>query len=249
MLGMLPEYQTLFVVCCIFFATFVSATFGFGTALISMPLMALIIDIKTATPLAGMVGATVSILILLTHWRNVHFSSSWRLLIAAFFGIILGVYLLKSGSNYWLKFVLALVIILFSLYKLISPGKIELKSDRLSYLFGLIAGILGGAFHMNGPPVIIYGSLRHWTPSQFRATLQSFFLPAGLLALAGQYKTGLWTGEVLTLYTYCLPLVFLNVLIGNRLHKKIPEGRFDTYVYLLLTGIGTLLFIQTVSMV
>lgn len=243
------EYQTLLVLCSLFIATFVSATFGFGTALISMPLMALVIDIKTATPLAGMVGATVSILILLTHWRNVHFSSSWRLLTAAFFGIILGIYLLKSGSNYWLKCILACVIILFSLYKLISPGSIKLKTDRSSFLFGFIAGILGGAFHMNGPPVIIYGSLRRWTPSQFRATLQSFFLPAGLLALAGQYKTGLWTNEVLTLYLYALPLVLLNVLIGNHLYEKLPEGKFDMCIYLLLTGIGMLLLIQTVYMV
>jgi len=244
-----PEYQIILVLCIIFCATFVSATFGFGTALISMPLMALVIDIKTATPLAGMLGASVSILILLTHWRNVHFASAWRLLVAAFFGIILGVYLLNTGSNYWLKLMLACVLILFSLYKLTSTKFPTLKTDRSSFLFGFIAGILGGAFHMNGPPVIVYGTLRHWTPSQFRATLQSFFLPAGLLALAGQYKTGLWTGEVMTLYLYALPLVCINVLIGNRLHIRIPEGHFDKYIYLILAAIGVLLLIQTLYMV
>ena len=144
---------------------------------------------------------------------------------------------------------LASVIILFSLYKLISPKILVLKTDKTSYLFGFIAGILGGAFHMNGPPVIIYGTLRQWTPSQFRATLQSFFLPAGLLALAGQYKTGLWTGEVMTIYLYALPLVLINVMIGNRLHTKIPEGQFDTYIYLLLSALGVLLLIQSLIMV
>jgi hypothetical protein len=39
----------------------------------------------------------------------------------------------------------------------------------------LSAGVLGGAYGMNGPPLVIYGSLRGSSPQHFRATLQGYF--------------------------------------------------------------------------
>ena len=56
--------------------------------------------------------------------------------------------------------------------------KPELHSDRLAPLFGFAAGILGGAYGMNGPPLVVYGGLRRWQPTQFRAMLQGYFLIA-----------------------------------------------------------------------
>ena len=38
---------------------------------------------------------------------------------------------------------------------------------------------------MNGPPLVIYGALRRWSPQHFRATLQGYFLPASLAGLGG----------------------------------------------------------------
>jgi len=45
---------------------------------------------------------------------------------------------------------------------------------------------IGGAYGMNGPPLVAYGSLRRWTPPErFRATLQGYFLPARAADLIG----------------------------------------------------------------
>ena len=44
---------------------------------------------------------------------------------------------------------------------------------------------------MNGPPLVIYGALRRWSPQYFRATLQGYFLPATLAGLIGYAATGL----------------------------------------------------------
>ena len=245
----IPDKMEVILVITIFlFATFISATFGFGTALISMPLLALVIDIRLATPLAGLVGMSVSILILLSHWKDTHFHSAGRLLLSALPGIILGILLLNYSDGLLLKLVLACVIIGFSLYKLFSVRQLSLKSDAFIYLFGFLAGILGGAFHMNGPPVIMYGTLRRWPPAMFRATLQSFFLPAGIIALAGQGFSGLLTTNVFRMYLFILPVIVLNVFIGNRLHAKIPHGKFNTAINCLLLLTGFLLLIQSVCM-
>jgi hypothetical protein len=43
---------------------------------------------------------------------------------------------------------------------------------------------------MNGPPLVIYGALRRWTPERFRATLQGYFLPA-----SGRPRLTCWLGR------------------------------------------------------
>jgi hypothetical protein len=106
-----------------------------------------------------------------------------------------------------------------------------------------MAGVLGGAYNTNGPPIIIYGVLTRWTPDQMRATLQGYFLPAGILILAGHGLAGLWTPEVLRFYAFTLPPVVLALLAGNRLSRKLPPGRFDKLVYGALVFMGVLLIV------
>ena len=54
--------------------------------------------------------------------------------------------------------------------------------------FGFFAGILGGAYNTNGPPVVIYGSLRKWSPATFRATLQGYFFMAAFFCCYKPFK-------------------------------------------------------------
>jgi uncharacterized membrane protein YfcA len=93
------------------------------------------------------------------------------------------------------------------LYCLVSRSQYKLKNDRLAWLFGFSAGVLGGAYGMNGPPLVIYGSLRHWSPEYFRATLQGYFLPASLLGMCGYWLAGLWVPAVTRYYLWSLPIV------------------------------------------
>jgi hypothetical protein len=44
---------------------------------------------------------------------------------------------------------------------------------------------------MNGPPLVIYGSMRRWSPQHFRATLQGYFLPASIIGMSGYRLAGL----------------------------------------------------------
>ena len=46
---------------------------------------------------------------------------------------------------------------------------------------------------MNGPPLVVYGSLRSWTAQHFRAALQAYFRPASVLGMIGYLSAGLWT--------------------------------------------------------
>jgi len=93
---------------------------------------------------------------------------------------------------------------------------------------------------------VIYGLLRQWDPPAFRATLQSYFLPTGLLIIAGHGISGLWTRTVFTYYGLSFPAVLLALWLGNKLHNRLPAGRFNKSVYFLLIGVALLLIVRII---
>ena len=244
----MDAFETI-VLPIVFIAALTRSTFGFGDAMVGMPLLTMAIGLRTATPLVGLMGITASATILIKHWRDVHIKSVWPLIVYTLIGIPIGILLLKGLYENVMKSVLALVIITFSLYKLFKPKLFTLASDRLACIFGLASGILGGAYNTNGPPVVIYGTLRQWDPEKFRATLQGYFFPMGSLIAIGHCIGGLWTRPVLLNYAISLPVILVAIFLGGKINRRIPKARFDNYIYVFLVILGVCLLISTVRSV
>ena len=232
------------VLIVLFLAALTRSTFGFGDALVGMPLLAILTGMQTATPVIQMFGTTIAIFILFRQWRQVDLKSAWKLIVSSLIGIPIGLYYLSKVNENLVKFILAVIIILFALYQLSRPKMIRLKSDRFALLFGLLGGILGGAYNTNGPPVIFYGTLRNWDPARFRATLQGYFLPTGIGILTGHLIAGFWTPTVIRYYVTGLPVVIAAILLGSFLNRRVPKDKFVRYVYVILILLGIFLLID-----
>jgi len=240
----IPDASSLLpILAIVFLATAVHASVGFGTALVAMPLLTLVIGLPTATPLVALLMLTnISVLLSTTH-QHVELRAAWQLVLSAALGIPLGLYLVQLAPERGLKALLGAIVIAFSAYNLARPKLPELRSEAWVLPFGLAAGVLGGAYNTNGPPVVIYGALRQWPPERFRATLQGFFLPAAVLICAGHALAGLWSKRVFTLYALALPALAFGLLAGKWLGNRIPAERFGRLLYWLLIPLGTLLLL------
>ena len=53
------DLQIVAVITVLFVAALIASTFGFGIGLIAMPLLAILVDIKTAASLSALVSITV----------------------------------------------------------------------------------------------------------------------------------------------------------------------------------------------
>jgi uncharacterized protein len=232
------------VAAVLFLATVIRSAFGFGEALVAVPLLALAIPIEVAAPVAVLVSVTVALLIVARDWRSIHVRSAVWLVLPTLLGIPLGLLLLRTVPEPIVKALLAIVIIAFSAWSLAARARFELRNDRLAGFFGFAAGILGGAYGMNGPPLAIYGSLRKWSPANFRATLQGYFLPASLAGMAGYWVAGLWTPAVNRFYLLSLPGVFVAVFLGRVIHRRMNARQFELYVHAGLIVIGAVLLLQ-----
>jgi len=211
-----------------------------------MPLLALFIDIKIATPLIALIALFIAISILIRNWRNVEYKSASRMIVSSLIGIPTGIWYLKDINENIMKLILGVIVLLFALYSTIKPKLIHLKNQKYSWNFGFIAGVLGGAYNTNGPPSVVYSSLKKWNPQNFRATLQGYFFTTGIMVIVGHGAAGNFTSEVLTYFAYCLPIVLIEVIIGARNKKRIPTQNFHKYIYMILAVLGFALIINSI---
>lgn len=232
------------VVPVILVATLIRSAFGFGEALIAVPLLSFFIPIQVAAPLAVLVSITVALFVVVQDWSEVHARSAGLLVFSTLLGVPIGLLALTHVAEPVVKAALACVILAFSTFSLLSKRSYRLKNDRLAGLFGFFAGILGGAYGMNGPPLVIYGALRGWSPRHFRATLQGYFLPASAAVMVGYWCSGLWTAAVNRYYVVCLPVVVGATLLGRVLNRRMHGPRFLIYIHVGLIVIGSILLAQ-----
>jgi len=240
------DHLTVYVLGVIFLATLIRSAFGFGEALVAVPLLALKLPIAVAAPLAVLVSITVAGVIVAQDWRRVHLASTRWLVTATLFGIPVGLLLLTAGNPRFLKAAMALIIVAFSAYSLVGRNPPRLDRDSRPWLLtcGFLAGVMGGAYGMNGPPLAVYGAVRGWSAQQFRATLQGYFLPASLIGMAGYWIAGLWVSEVTRFYLWSLPLVFPAIWLGRVLNHRLRGDHFIRYVHVALVLIGAVLLWQ-----
>lgn len=202
-----------------------------------------------AAPLAVLVSITIAGIVVVQDWKKIHLRSTVWLVISTVFGIPLGLLLLTSSRHEAVKVALGAIIMAFSAYSLIGRAPLELKSDSRVWLLacGFCAGVLGGAYGMNGPPLAVYGTMRRWSAQHFRATLQGYFLPASIVGMAGYWLAGLWTPAVTHYYLFSLPVTLLGVFLGRAINHRLHGEAFLKYIYLGLAGIGALLLVQAIA--
>jgi uncharacterized protein len=241
-------HVALYVVPVVFIASLIRSTLGFGEALVAVPLLALIIPINVAAPLAVLLSIVIAAIVIAQDSRHIHLRSSLWLLMPTFAGIPLGLLLLRSAHPVAIKAALAVMILLFSIFSLAGQTLPELKSDNhlALLLCGFLAGVFGGAYGMNGPPLVIYGAMRRWSPQQFRATLQAYFLPASIAAMAGFHISGLWTPVVTHFFLISLPAAVVATFLGRFLSLRLRGDLFLKTVHLCLLGIGAALLVQAI---
>ncbi len=200
-------------------------------------------------PLAVLVSSSGASVIIAQDWKKIHFRSAGWLVLASLVGIPLGLMFLKTGSPRVVKMVLGATIVAFSIYALVWRSRLHLKSDNRGWLLvcGFFAGVLGGAYGMNGPPLAIYGAMRRWSAQHFRATLPGGFPPASVVGMGGYWLAGLWTPLVTRYFLLSLPATLIAIFLGRAINHRMSGEGFLGYIYLMLIAIGGLLLVQALA--
>lgn len=237
----------LFILLISFLASLVRSTLGFGESLIAVPLFLFFLPVDIAVPLSVMLSVVIALVIVIQDHKKIHFHSAKWLIFYAILGVPLGIMILTYGNETIIKIGLGMLIILYSIYSLNSKSTKVLKEDSKLWLFvcGFLSGVFGGAYGVNGPPLVVYGNLRQWTAKHFRATLQAYFLPVSLVSVIGYYAKGLLTPEVNLYFLYSLTGTIPAIFLGRFLNHQLKDGSFFKYVYWGLMVISVILILSS----
>ena len=231
------------VIAIIFLAVFVQSLSGFGSALVAMSLLPMVVSIKIATPLVSVVMVFLEMFLLFYYRHSFKWEAVWRVIIASFIGIPIGLVFLKQYDERLILGILGIIVIIFGSYGLMNIRLPKLSNSIWGYVFGFVAGLLGGAYNTSGPPVIIYGNCRAWETEAFKSNLQGFFIISSLVITIGHGLSNNLTGEVWDYFLLSIPAIIIGMIAGISMDKYINPEKFRKMVLILLIMIGVRLVI------
>jgi hypothetical protein len=219
-----------------FCAAFTQGLTGFGFALVSIPLLVLFIDIKTAVPLCMLSGLVITAFLSMRLRAHLDWRKFTPLLFGSLPGILVGTFFLIKANAPLFKLLLGTMLIGYSLYRLVLVPRPRSVNKVWGWAAGFASGAISAAFSAGGPPTIIYATLTGWNKDQIKSTLSIFFFLSGVATAAAHAMSGLTTAKVLGLSAVTLPGVLAGVWAGSLLY-----GRFKTEGYVKLVMLGLIL--------
>lgn len=222
-------------------AGFTQGLTGFGSAMVAVPLLSLVVGAQTAVPIAGIFGWLVTLPIA---WKMRH-SIQHRTGLILFAGSVpasfVGAKLLATMPAQYILLAMGFVLIVSSLHSFRSTKPVfEKTSVPVTIGAGFTSGVLGASVGESGPPVIAYTSMQPWTADQVKSTLTFFFMLQMIGANISFWNEGLITEDVLSHVLSALPAFAVGLAGGMVCYHLLQKYKINyhhlVHVFLLFVG-------------
>jgi uncharacterized membrane protein YfcA len=217
---------------------------GFGFALVMVPLLSLVWDVKLAVVTTTLLGTVALVPLVVEAREHIRLWKLMPLIVGSFVGIPLGLLILIRIDPEALKIFVAAVVITASLTLYFAPRmRIGGSGPGSPLAVGVLSGLLRASTSMGGPPVVLYTLSREQEADAFRGTLLGFALPTSLMTVVGLGIVGRLTPKVVGTAGVALPAMVLGLVVGVWLRARVNEALFRTLVLLVLvlTSIGVII--------
>jgi len=243
---LLPLTINELVLCVVilFVAYVIKGLSGFGSGLVAIPLLAFFLPLPFIVPVLALLSYTGTVYQSFTYRSDVVWRDLWPLLPFSLAGITIALWLLVNADVTVLTFTLGIFIFCYAVYSLL-PHDIKAGSRWWAVGAGSSAGLIGALFGTGGPFYVLYLKMRQVNKQQFRATITMIFLVDGGARMFGYFYSDLFTHKMLLLALMLLPVLMLAMYVGQHLHIKINDQRFNQIVSSLLLMSGLSLTIKS----
>jgi uncharacterized protein len=167
-------------------------------------------------------------------WRQAKWAEVLPLAGAAIFAAQFGALILQYADPNMLRWGICLMVA--GLVPVLASGWRYHGRPMLAITIGvgLLAGLIGGAVQISGPPIILYwlGSLHHG--SVVRASLVVYFTLFSIGSMAIYIFYGLLTPEVLALAAIIGPMHILAMWGGSLLYDRASEQTYRRTAYVVI---------------
>lgn len=228
---------TLLVVAAVFLLSgIVQSLSGFGAALVSVPLLTLVVGPGPAIVLSVLVGFVLCVLAAVREREHVDRPAARTLLVWALPALPVGLLVLEVASERTIQLLVGAVVVVAAL--LLSAG-VRLPDTPLATGFaGATSGVLLTSTGLNGPPLVLALAGRGDHPRTTRATLQVVFAVQDVLALAGFVALGLLKPSLLPLALAGVVGIQAGWSLGGIAFRRLSHAGFDVVVRVVLLASG-----------
>lgn len=213
----------------LFLASFIQGVVGFGFALVALPLLSFVLDVKQVVVLLVAQSLIQNSAALMRLYRHVEWKRMLKLVFIASLMIPLGVYMLRLFSARSILLFASLIMFVFYILP-VQRLPIRLSPRVSAILAAASSGLLNSTASASGPPMIMYLSSIGIPKQSFRANLMFYFFLLNVFTLISFSYSGLFTGQILRQSLFYAPFVLVGSALGVRAGDRIDEKPFERIV-------------------
>ena len=230
----------------IFGAALCQGLVGFGFGLISIPILAIFLDLKQAIIL-GIFLAFADYLILLMRsfklLKQLRFKKIRSVVASIVIGLLSGFCIFVAIDNELLKIITGIIVIVSGFMLLTGYFPNIKDSEKAKIFLGYLSGMLQTMTGMGGPPIIIYYSSQKIDRDGFRSNIITLFLLMSCLSFLMMIFNPATTKTTFQFSLELLPAVVVGNEIGIRIVRFVNDKlfRFIVNILIILSGL-TMIF-------
>jgi uncharacterized membrane protein YfcA len=179
---------------------------GFGFPLISTPLVALLVDVKTAVLITVVPNIAVNVISVLRggNWRA-NIGRHWSMAIWVVLGTMIGTHFLLVAPPELLQLLLAAMIVVFlsqDRIRQLDSTWITRRPAASGAIFGVVARLFSGAVNVSAPPLVIYFMMLELPPLALTQTLNLCFIAGKTIQAATLILSNACMSQLLDSFTW-----------------------------------------------
>jgi uncharacterized membrane protein YfcA len=225
-----PNWMLCAIVAATVFAAVAHGAMGFGFPLLSTPLIALFIDVRTAVLITLLPNILLNIISVVRgrEWRAT-LRRHWLVAAYVLAGTLVGTQVLAYADARYLKLLLAgmIVVYLVQARGRVSGPALAHRLPRLApFIFGSLAGFFAGTVNVALPPLLMYFSSLALAPLVMTQALNLSFLVGRLTQAVAVALAGRWRADLVWLSLPLCLIAVLGLTAGFRLQHHIHPNTF-----------------------
>ncbi|MBQ9028648.1 MAG: sulfite exporter TauE/SafE family protein [Lachnospiraceae bacterium] len=228
----------LFVMIVIAAGSCVQSALGFGTTMITMGFLPLIMEYSKAMGLS-IVMVTISTLYISFKYRD---SIQWAVMLPFLIptAVICGIVNLLSAkvSSDIMYLLLGIMFVAVSIFFFVFSDRIHITPSPVSgTVLGVICGVCYGLFASGGPTAALYLLPATKSKKEYLATIQAFLCVNNIVVLLISLFLGRLDMADLPMVGAGIVAMLAGTLLGLVIHDRIPSSVFGKVIYAFV-GIG-----------
>lgn len=227
-------------------ASVLQTSTGFGFSILATPFLLLIFEPIEAIQINLILSLVISSALIMKIRQDIDFGILRRFVVGSVTGLPIGMIIFLFVDLNRLKLGVGLIILLLTIM-LILKFRMDQNKKR-DLIIGGLSGSFTTSIGMPGPPLLLYFSGTDTQKEKLRGTTLAFYLFIYLVSIviqvifAGTNKT-IWLSSL-----WALPFVFVGLYLGQLLFKRINQGAFQIFTYIILLFTGMYLLIESVGL-